>query len=986
MTAHDPRRYTWAGGYFAEGGMGRLRVAWDAHLLRRVVVKEPRSDSPDARERFVREARVAAVLDHPNILPVHELGERADGSLYYTTREIRGETLERAMRSPPAGRLPLLPHFERVCEAIAYAHSRGIIHRDLKPSNIMVGPFGETVVIDWGIAHVVGAVEEPVDGGESDAGERLTRTGAFLGTHGYASPEQLRGEPADVSFDVWALAAILANFLEDAPRAPPVAPPSPATIAPSPPSSPAAARGPAELLSIVRKAHDPDPAARYPSVEALLGDVRAWREGRRVGAHRYRPLERTGRLIARNPRVVLSAAAVVLLVGGAGAYAEVARTRAEAEAQERAAAEAGGEGVQALLALGEGHLQDAARHAVRSLAVREDPSVRGALLQARRAWTPTLAAPVDLPGCLAFAVSPSGSKVACVTSGTLDVWRLGGDAAERLGTVPLATPRCGPPAWRADPEVVAVGTLGGDLVTWGPEGGKTAVGLLRDPGTSCSMVWSGGHDPLVVGLERGGVYRVEDGRMQVLGVATASATLLAGRPDGQTVAVNGIRDIQSLFLPGGLREWIRPETDYTLLAYSPDGRSLYVSGTATSAADHIERLDGASGRQLLSQPVDGAGVRGLEVSPTDGRIAAVTTDDRVRLYAADTLDFIGELDGDGRPVRQAAFSPDGGVLYAITGVGQLLRWALPKAIPPAVMDAGRRFVFDVAVSPSGEWAATGSQDGSVRVFDWRTGRVIQRWTHSGHDPEAIGWLDDRRLVLSTESGHWEVYEVGAAERVGLIVGHGDAYAFSARGDWLFATGNAHDTCAWSIADPSAPAWCDPLEGSGNTVVPLPGGRLFEASYGAELRVLEGSTGAVLARSVVPGIAFGRGAVSPDGGDVVLTVRADDGSTSLARMHLPRGDDSSAPPAEVVWSTPGDRALSVDWSPDGSTLAAATINGAVALYDASTGQLLAQTHAHHPSAWRAVFVDDGRALLSVGGEGTLRTWDLSDARPPSVPAR
>jgi WD40 repeat protein len=297
------------------------------------------------------------------------------------------------------------------------------------------------------------------------------------------------------------------------------------------------------------------------------------------------------------------------------------------------------------------------------------------------------------------------------------------------------------------------------------------------------------------------------------------------------------------------------------------------------------------------------------------------------------------------------------------------------------MDAGRRFVFDVEVSPNGEWAATGSQDGSVRVFDWRTGRVIQRWTHTGNDPEAIGWLDDRRLVFSAQSGRWEVYEVGSPERVGLIAGQGDAYAFDRHGDWLFAAGNAHNTCAWSIADPSSPAWCDSLDGSGNTVVPLPGGRLFEASYGAELRVLEASTGAVLARSTVAGIAFGRGAVSPDGGDVALTVRADDGSTSLVRMRIPRGDAAAAPPAEVVWSTPGDRALSVDWSPDGATLAAATINGAIALYDASTGRLLAQTHAHHPSAWRAVFVDGGRALLSVGSEGILRTWELSDARPP-----
>ncbi|MBN2497014.1 MAG: serine/threonine protein kinase, partial [Deltaproteobacteria bacterium] len=150
------------------GGMGRVLVAFDEHLGREVAVKEllpdmrgrsPSLDTPEYRAsdlvvRFLREARVTGQLEHPNIVPVYELGRRGDGTLYYTMKIVRGRTLADELRKCRGiqDRLKLLGHFVDVAQAVAYAHSRGVVHRDIKPENVMLGEFGETVLLDWGLA------------------------------------------------------------------------------------------------------------------------------------------------------------------------------------------------------------------------------------------------------------------------------------------------------------------------------------------------------------------------------------------------------------------------------------------------------------------------------------------------------------------------------------------------------------------------------------------------------------------------------------------------------------------------------------------------------------------------------------------------------------------------------------------------------------------------------------------------------------------
>jgi serine/threonine protein kinase len=200
----------------AQGGLGAVFVALDIELHREVALKQilgKHADDPTSRARFVLEAEVTGGLEHPGIVPVYGLGKSDGGRPYYAMRFIRGDTLKEAIEHyhadaalrSDAGRRSLelrklLGRFVDVCDAISYAHSRGILHRDIKPSNIIVGKFGETLVVDWGLAKPMGRVEPGADSGErtrrpsSASGSSETLPGSALGTPAYMSPEQAEGD------------------------------------------------------------------------------------------------------------------------------------------------------------------------------------------------------------------------------------------------------------------------------------------------------------------------------------------------------------------------------------------------------------------------------------------------------------------------------------------------------------------------------------------------------------------------------------------------------------------------------------------------------------------------------------------------------------------------------------------------------------------------------------------------------------------------
>lgn len=307
------------------GGFGQVRRVYDRKLERVVAMKLLRPDAraaPRLRARFLAEIKLTAGLHHPGIIAILDYGELEDGELWFTMPEVRGRTLraiideafapareERRDGDARVKRRRLLDLFARVCDAVAYAHSRGVIHRDLKPDNVMVGEFGTALVMDWGLARRTGKgdldPEEPLPGPRFTASEStsggLTQHGEILGTPAYMAPEQARGDLRlhGPSMDVYALGAILYHLLTG--RRPGEGGALDDAV-------------PRELAAICERAMAREPADRYADAGELAVEIESFLSGAR---RRERALERLDEALARGPAI-------------AALRAQAARLRADA--------------------------------------------------------------------------------------------------------------------------------------------------------------------------------------------------------------------------------------------------------------------------------------------------------------------------------------------------------------------------------------------------------------------------------------------------------------------------------------------------------------------------------------------------------------------------------------------------------------------------------------------------------------------------------
>lgn len=323
------------------GGIGRVLVAFDSIVGREIALKElkspekkeintipPLDAAPSAAEiRFIREAKVTGQLEHPSIIPVYEIGKKQNNTPFYTMRLVQGETLSKAILHADTAekRLRLLPHFRDICNAVAYAHSRGVVHRDIKPENIMIGKFGETVVLDWGLAKVPGEEDDQAVVMNQqlsmikEASPLKTLSGKAMGTPAYMSPEQAKGniDEIDEKSDIYALGAVLYEILTGSPpfeggdaqkiieRVITEIPISVEDLEP---------QTPPELCAIVAHTLAKKKSDRYASSQEVAEEIESYMSGGKVAIYNYSSRELLSRFFQQNTYLFGAIVAIILIL------------------------------------------------------------------------------------------------------------------------------------------------------------------------------------------------------------------------------------------------------------------------------------------------------------------------------------------------------------------------------------------------------------------------------------------------------------------------------------------------------------------------------------------------------------------------------------------------------------------------------------------------------------------------------------------------
>lgn len=1011
-------------GEVGRGGMGVVFKVRDRDLGRHLAMKVVTGSDKESKvpvnqsklTRFLEEAQITGQLDHPGIVPVHELGMDAHGRCFFTMRLVKGRDFKAVIdaihsKEPVTDKdlqswdlTRALRALSRVCETMAFAHSKGVLHRDLKPANIMVGRFGETYVMDWGLAKVQGRddpagvklredfasisivkTDRRADHGDDPDSPLMTMDGDVIGTPAYMAPEQARGdvEKMGPQSDVYSIGAILYHMLTGrAPYTEPGERLAPHVVlmkvlAGPPPRLHTLSKGiPVELAAICEKAMAYSRKQRYASVLDLAEDLSAYLEGRVVRAHDTGPIAEFRKWVVRNKpfACALAAALIVLFASLAGiSYVtattnqnlgdknqELIASQAEAEANaqravenERVADAARKDAVRnAEIANRQGYISHV-RAANSSLRLDEIHAALGhlALTAGEHAgWERDyleLAADssleqwnVPLIGNQVAAITPDGHRFAVVTS------------EPRHGIQLRAT---------TDGQVIRTFTGHSQSITAlaFSADGRFLASAARDRTVRIWNVQSG------VDVQLPLIASVEDLAFSPLGRRLAISTKGIS-PDNGRALIFDLGEGPELSVPQGPLAAFDCEGGVVqCVAFGPRGRRI-VTGTAQGLV-HIWDL--TTQTAVLRKDWTASSVRDVAFAPSGSTFFAATEDGVLRVASTDSGGIVSQRSMDVAVANQCAFLQDGRVLIACNDGN--LRLFNPNDASLVGIHGHTDTVSALAVSDLGAIAITGANDGSLHKWSTYSLEASSLVFKAEDDVLALAHHPERNVVaFSTSKGPITLVDTLSGEALSVLRGHREyvpALAFSQSGRWL-------------------------ASGSGDNTV-----RIWDTARGEIFTVLDGHT------KWISDLAF-----SPEGrylastsGDRTVRVWDIEKEECIAVLegHATWAND-------LAWNPAGTRIISGDsdgevlmWDPfrkervttfhpsergiqdlefaaDGQTFFAASLDNNVYVVDVSTGEQRALSE-HRQGVAALTLLPDGSRLASADSSGSVVLWDTSD---------
>lgn len=976
----------------SKGGIGQVSVALDEELQREVAVKELQAKSADLREiqsRFEFEAKITGLLEHPGVIPIYGLGHYPDGRPFYAMRFVKGDSLKDSIKryheARPVGQDPgersiafrqLLGRFIDVCNAIAYAHSRGVLHRDLKPGNIMLGSYGETLLIDWGLAKFIGKSgpepsAEPTLQPPDAHGE--TRSGSILGTPAYMSPEQAQGDFERLSprSDVYGLGATLYHLLSGKPAFegdeievltkvregefdPPMA------VAPAVP-------GP--LNAVCLKAMALTPGDRHVSARELARDIERYLADEPVSAWEEPWPTRLARWARRN-RSIVAAAAGLLLIAGLVFYITRLRSSYLEVTEARMDTAAALEKEEALHYFNRIIL---AEREWRSMNVRRAQQLLEDCPPARRGWEWNLLSRLcreDLRTIRGhqgevwgLSVSPDGSMIASGSNDkTVKIWdakdyRLIRNLEHESDVWAVAFS----PESKHLASISATPSRPGEVRIWEAATGKVVGTLPSGNGVQASLSYSPDGSRLVsTSGDRG------DSRYEVIVWDLQSATPIATfrghddavnaaafSPDGLRVAsVSGTSNYDPITKNPGraiiwdartaatLATFLGHKDSVLAVAFSPDGRRM-----ATGSADSMVKVwDSATAVELQTLRGHALFVNGVLFHRDGKRLASGGEDGAVKLWDLEKGVELRTYRGHSSAVSSLAFTRDGAHLISSSYDTTVKVWDAANPALPRSLDEFPTWVTDLAYSPQGDRLAVAANlDRSVTVWDPSTERRLLRVDVGSEPVWGVAYSPDGRWIAGA-LGDWHFNDrpgtikiwdaTDGSERLRLS-GHKGivrSVAFSPDGK-LLASGGGE--------------WQEP------DVVTL-----WDADNGREVRSLRGHDGGI------GGIGF-----SPDG----RFLASGSGDHSVRIWEVSSGRLVHV----LLGHTQPIRGVA--YSPDGKILASGAEDNDLRLWDAETGHPLAILRNHTQELYDLAFHPGGNRVATSSTDGTIRLWDVASGQ-------